>query len=195
MDGSFIMAAESPQKILRKTGGSPQVLRFLQAYPRHRVNVRTKNNPTFRDAQLLLLLYKLRRETRLREARRWFVRSFRPQTAAEFQQLCPAGSEQEESFRMVYSYWEMGASFVTAGILNEELFVHNSSELLLVWSRLQPLVREWRQAWHNPQTVKNIEQVAARAAQYLNEGDPDSHATFISMINGRDISDDIGFKG
>ena len=81
---------------------------------------------------------------------------------------------------MVYSYWEMASSFVTAGILNEELFVHNSSELLMVWERLRPFTPQWRAAWNNPQTIKNLEDVASRAVRYLNAGHPDAHATFVA---------------
>jgi hypothetical protein len=138
--------------------------------------------PTFQDAQLLLSLYELRREPTFRLARKWFAASFHPLTTQEFLSLCPAGSDQEAYFRMVYSYWEMASSLVTAGILNEELFVHNSSELLLVWERIRPLVSQWRFAWNNPKTVKNIEEVALRAARYLNEGHPEAHATYVANI-------------
>ena len=99
------------------------------AYP-HRMSP-----STFKDAQLLLAMYDLRRKPTLRLARKWFAASFHPITTEELAPLCPAGSEQEASFRMVYSYWEMASSFVTAGVLNEDLFVHNSSELLFVWKK------------------------------------------------------------
>jgi hypothetical protein len=138
------------------------------------------NGPTYQDAKLLLFLYELRREPTFRQAQQWFLSLFHPQTAEEFLSICPAGSEHETYFRMVYSYWEMAASLVTAGILNEELFVHNSSEFLQVWERIRILVPEWRRAWNNPQTVKNMEEVALRAAHYLNKGHPEAHATFVA---------------
>jgi hypothetical protein len=143
-------------------------------------NENLDHRPTYQDAQLLLSLYELRRETKFRQARQWFLSSFLPQTAEEFLSTCPSGSEQETFFRMVYSYWEMAASLVTAGILNEELFVHNSSELLQVWERIRILVPEWRRAWNNPQTVKHMEEVAFRAERYLNSGHPEAHATFVA---------------
>jgi hypothetical protein len=39
---------------------------------------------------------------------------------------------------------------------------------------------QWRLAWTNPRTVKNIEEVARRAACYLNLGHPEAHATFVA---------------
>ena len=46
---------------------------------------------TYEDANLLLRLYELRREERLRNARDWFMKNFRASTMEEFQKLCPLG--------------------------------------------------------------------------------------------------------
>ena len=74
---------------------------------------------TYEDANLLLRLYELRREERLRNARDWFMKNFRARTMEEFQKLCPLGSKENAFYRMVVSYWEMAASFVTGGILHQ----------------------------------------------------------------------------
>jgi hypothetical protein len=118
----------------------------------------------------------------MREAREWFLSSFRPGTVSDFPLICPPGSDQEVFFRMVYSYWEMAASFVTAGIVDEDLFVHNNSELLQVWERIRVLVPLWRKAWNNPLIVKNMEEVAQKAVDYLNRADPEAHATFVAKM-------------
>ena len=70
---------------------------------------------TYDDANLLIRLYDLRREEKLREARAWFTANFKPNSMADIQQLCPPGSENNARMRMVASYWDMAASFVTAG--------------------------------------------------------------------------------
>src|SRR5258708_2817486 len=85
---------------------------------------------TYEDANLLLRLYELRREDKLRQARDWFTKKFKVSTLEEFQKLCPQGSEEHAYFRMVTSYWDMAASFVTGGVLHEELFMQNSREIL-----------------------------------------------------------------
>ena len=76
---------------------------------------------TYDDVNLILKLYELRREEKMRAARSWFAANFKCKSMAEFGQLCPPGSEANAMMRQVTSYWEMAASFVTAGVLNEEL--------------------------------------------------------------------------
>ncbi len=76
---------------------------------------------TYDDVNLILKLYELRREERMRKARTDIARLKPVATVAEFQAAYPPGSEVEASFRMVTSYWDMAASFVTSGVLNKEL--------------------------------------------------------------------------
>lgn len=136
----------------------------------------------YQGARLLLSLYELRREPKMREAREWFLSCFRPETPDDFPLICPSGSDQEVFFRMIYSYWEMASSFVTAGIVDEDLFIHNNSELLQVWERIRVLVPLWRRVWNNPLIVKNMEEVARKAIDYLNQADPEAHATFVAKM-------------
>ena len=68
----------------------------------------------------------------MREARKWFRASFKAKTPEELSAMCPAGSEPNASYRMVTTYWEMVASFVTSGVLNAELFYQSGRELLFV---------------------------------------------------------------
>ena len=74
---------------------------------------------TYDDVNLVLRLYELRREAKLREARKWLGSSFNARTMEEFATLCPRGSEADAYFRMVTGYWEMVASFITSGVLNQ----------------------------------------------------------------------------
>jgi len=114
---------------------------------------------TYDDVNLILRLYELRREEKLREARAWFVANFKVKTLAEVNALCPPGSEANAYFRQSISYWEMVASFITSGVLNEQLFFQNTRELLLFWLRLKPVVNEIRTAFHDPDAWKNLETV------------------------------------
>src|SRR3977135_2799931 len=88
---------------------------------------------TYDDVNLVIKLYEMRREERLRDARRWFAASFKVKTFDEFTTLCPPGSDPNASYRMVATYWEMVASFLTSGVLNAELFYQSGRELLFVW--------------------------------------------------------------
>ena len=103
------------------------------------------------DAKLILHLYELRREPRMREARDWFVRSFRAEDAwRSSRPSARRARTANASFRMVTGYWEMAASFVVHGVLHRELFFENNQELLFVWERVRELLPQLREANKNP---------------------------------------------
>jgi hypothetical protein len=79
--------------------------------------------PTTSDAHLILELYDLRREAEMRKARNWFAGEFFPQSADDFVKIANAFPSQENAWmRQVAGYWDMAASLVLHGAVNEELF-------------------------------------------------------------------------
>ena len=91
---------------------------------------------TFEDAQLILKLYELRRETVLRQARRWLVFEFHPATPQEFLDMAqPSGSQENAYFRQAVSYWEMAASLVLHGALTADLFLASNGEGLYILAK------------------------------------------------------------
>jgi len=70
---------------------------------------------SYDEVNLMLRLYDLRREERLRHARAWFVENFHPASPEEMMQRYPQGSEENTYIRMVISYWDMVASVVNRG--------------------------------------------------------------------------------
>ena len=92
---------------------------------------------TFDDVNLILRLYEMRRDDRMREARNWFNGNFKVRTLEEWTALCAPGTEANASYRMVTSYWEMVASFITSGVLNPELFYQSGRELLFCYARVR----------------------------------------------------------
>jgi hypothetical protein len=138
---------------------------------------------TYEDVNLILRLYELRRDDKMREARQWFTSTFKPiSTVEEFNKACPPGSAPNAYFRMVTSYWEMTASFVNQGVLNEELFFQSGGELLLVWEKIKDLVPVLRQARRNQRLYHNLEAVAAKMARYMNSNSPESYDAFAMMV-------------
>ena len=65
------------------------------------------------SADLILKLYDLRRETKMREARNWIF-GFNPTSAEEYMKTM-MDPEVGAYLRMVTSYWDMAASFVNNG--------------------------------------------------------------------------------
>ncbi len=139
---------------------------------------------TYDDANLLLRLYEMRREEKMREARSWFVANFKPKNMADIQQLCPPGSEANARMRMVSTYWDMAASFVASGVLNPDLFFANSREMLLVAIRLRPVLAEIRAAYKDTTFLANLETVAQQYSDYLNRVSPGTLDAFTARVGG-----------
>jgi hypothetical protein len=140
---------------------------------------------TYEDANLIMQLYELRREEKLRKARDWFLREFKATSMKEMEQKCPPGSDENAWMRMVVSYWEMAASFLVQGIVHEELFFESSSEMLAVWERFRPLVEEARTALSNPLAYRNLEKAAARRIAWMNHNAPGAYEAFLARMKKR----------
>jgi hypothetical protein len=95
------------------------------------------------SANLLLKLYELRREPTMREARDWFARDFNPTSIDEV--MATLAGPNSGRFRMVSSYWDMAASFVNNGAIDEQMFNDANGEQVVVFAKLEPFVAEYRQ--------------------------------------------------
>jgi hypothetical protein len=140
---------------------------------------------TYQDAELILRLYDLRREEKLRAARGWFAANFSAQSLAEALEKYPPGSDHNAYYRMVSTYWEMAASFVVKGIVHDELFFENSGELLLVWVKMKNMIEDMRQVRKNPILYRNLEKVATRHIQWMNQQAPGAFEAFVAMFTAK----------
>lgn len=136
---------------------------------------------TYDDANLILRLYELRREEKLRQARDWFAKNCWASSMEELQKLIPPGSLENTYFRMVVSYWEMAASFVTSGVLNQELFFQSGGELLFVWERLRQVLPSFRAVTNNPEYWKNLETVGNAFIQWMQSKGLEAYPAFQTM--------------
>jgi hypothetical protein len=121
---------------------------------------------THEQANLLLKLYELRREPRLREARKWFTTEFAADTAEEMMQKYPSGTEASVSYRMVLSYWDMACCMANRGLVDDEMFFETSSEFWFVWERVRPIVSGMREIYGNPLLYRQIESAAKRLEKW-----------------------------
>jgi hypothetical protein len=140
--------------------------------------------PTYHDVDLILRLYDMRREMRMREARRWFAAHFKVKTLEEFNVACPPGSEPNASYRMLTTYWEMVASFITNGVLNEELFFQSNREFLFVWERVRDVLPELRKAMTSPIELLNLETISSAYIQWWNRRAPGAYEAFSKRVRG-----------
>jgi hypothetical protein len=112
---------------------------------------------THDQANLLLRLYELRREPRMREAREWYFANFHPTSLEDMVKQAPPGSAGNASMRMVISYWEMAANKVNRGLIDEEFFFENTGEQWAVWERIKALVPALRERSKNPHQYESLE--------------------------------------
>jgi hypothetical protein len=106
------------------------------------------NQPTATpaDAQVIMQLYDLRRESEMRKARNFFG-NFWPQSADEVLKLMNNFAAQENAwFRQVLSYWEMVASLYLRGALHEGLFLDTAGEMWFVFAKIRPYLAQMREA-------------------------------------------------
>lgn len=98
------------------------------------------------DAQIMLQLFELKRDPELRKARNFCVLEFWPRSAEDVLRALPAFATPENSnLRQVIAFWEMAASFVLRGALHEELFLDSAGEMLFLWAKLRPFIKEIRE--------------------------------------------------
>src|SRR5579863_326237 len=148
----------------REFRGPQKTPEIWHTYCRRRYSPMAKK-PTTADAHLILELYDLRREAEMRKARNWWGMEFFPQSADDFMKVIWApGTPENNWLRQVSGYWNIVASFVLSGVLNEELFLQPgfSGELFLIYAKVHPYVKELRQKLDDPEFYLNIEKAVTR---------------------------------
>ncbi len=144
-----------------------------------------REHPDHHDAELLLRLYDLRREEKLRQAREWFMGKFQAATLEEMTEKYPPGSQENAYQRMAASFWDMAASIVLHGLINEAFFFENTSEFWIVWQKLKPLAPAARQAFQNPFYWKQLETLADRYEKWMAGRAPEALETLRKRILAR----------
>jgi len=148
------------------------------------------------DAEIILKLYDLRRETVMREARAWVVGEFWPTTADEYFAVAMNSADPHNPFiRQVLTYWEMAAALVLHGSVSAELFVDCNAEGFLLLAKFAPILDDIRQrtpgflsktsdlikrypaaAGRYEATIKNVEAMRARRTPPATASDSPQYA-------------------
>jgi hypothetical protein len=132
---------------------------------------------TAADAELILLLYELRREETLRKARRFMVFDFQPKTLEELRAVSrDTKSEHNAAWRQVLSYWEMTSSLVLRGALDADLFLDSNGEGILIYAKFHHFHAETEKQSGNPfmkNTAELIERYPVAKAR---------HEAFLKML-------------
>lgn len=114
------------------------------------------------DVHFILKLYELRRDETLRRARAWYLTEFNPGSASDIIKLMLGGFESSTKYRMVTSYWDMAASFVNNGGIDEKMFLQANTEHLAVFAKIEPFIAEVREAFGEPDYLIQFERLIAK---------------------------------
>jgi hypothetical protein len=119
--------------------------------------VKTKN--ALKQAELILKLYEIRRETALRTARDYVGGEFMPKTVDEFVSLVKDGGKPSGHILQVYGYWDMVAAFVVHGALDESLIFDTCQEMYFQFEKIQPYLAGFREQMKLPEFLRSMETV------------------------------------
>ena len=111
------------------------------------------------QAELILKLYELRRETVMREARSYIGGEFLPGSADELFEIVSTGGKHSSFVLQVYGYWDMVAAFVSHGALDATLVYDTCQEMYFQYAKIQPYLREFRKAMNLPEWMISMERV------------------------------------
>jgi hypothetical protein len=97
------------------------------------------------DAEIILKLYDLRRESLMRQARAWVIGEFWPETPEDFFAVASNPADPHSAFfRQVTTYWEMAAAMVLHGAVSPDLFSDCNAEGFFLLAKFAPLLESIR---------------------------------------------------
>ncbi len=113
---------------------------------------------TAADADLCMKLYDLRREAEMRRARDFVNFQFQPKGVDDVLKLMQALGTQENAWaRQVLSFWENAASLVLNDVVHPGLFFTWNGELVFVYAKFEPFMKELREKMENPTFLSGVE--------------------------------------
>jgi len=115
------------------------------------------------EADLILKLYELRRESLMREARNWFF-TFNPQNPQDF--LDVLTSDKSGLYRMVVSYWDMACSLVNNGAIDAQMFNDANGEHVFVYAKMEPWIPMLREQMGAPHFLAHLEKTVKALPDY-----------------------------
>ncbi len=111
----------------------------------------------FESADLILKLYDLRREKKMRKARNWIF-GYNPTSVDDYMKTM-MDEKVGGYLRMVVSYWDMAATLVNQGAIDAEMFNQTNGEHIMVFAKIEPILADLRAMWDMPEALSNLEKV------------------------------------
>lgn len=114
------------------------------------------------DAEICMKLYELRREEEMRKARDFVNFHFQPQSVDDILKTMEAMGTKENAWtRQVFSFWESASSLVVNDVVHPGLFFAWNGEMVFVYAKFKPFLKELRQRMENPDLLAGVEKVVS----------------------------------
>jgi hypothetical protein len=120
---------------------------------------------TAEQAELILKLYELRRETVMRQARSFVGGQFAPSSTEDLVMVVRKGGQEMGFVLQVYGYWDMVCAFVKHGVLTEGLVYDTCQEMYFQYAKIQPYLKQFRKQMNLPEWMENLESVVEGSAK------------------------------
>ncbi|HEV8112998.1 MAG TPA: hypothetical protein VGR31_09500 [Planctomycetota bacterium] len=119
-----------------------------------------KEVPDHHDAEIVMKLYDLRRESVMRDSRNK-IAQFLPRTWEEFIVVTQPAHPLNAAFRQVSSYWEMAYGFGRHHIVNADFLIENTTEGLFIYVKVLPFLERFRKEV-SPTAFRNYEWITTQ---------------------------------
>lgn len=121
-----------------------------------------KSVPDHHDAELVLRLYDLRRESVMRQSRSALMQ-FLPRTWEDVHAVTQPAHPMNAAWRQVASYWEMAYGMARFGIVNPDYLAENGGEGFFLFAKVQPHLERYRKEI-SPYAFQNVEWLVKHSA-------------------------------
>ena len=112
--------------------------------------------PDYHDAELMLRVYEMRRESKTREVRDQLNFNFWPKTYEDVVAVQANDNPMNTAWRQLSGYWEMVYSMAKHGIVNADYLIENNREGIFFYAKVQPFLKQMRDAGA-PLAFENLE--------------------------------------
>ena len=113
-----------------------------------------------KQAELLVSLYELRREPVMRSARSYVSGEFLPHSLEDFISVIARRDQQSAYVLQVYGYWDMVATMVFHGALQEDLVYDACPEMYFQFAKIRRYIEEFRRRNSLPELFQNLQKLA-----------------------------------
>jgi hypothetical protein len=120
-----------------------------------------KKHPDHHDAELAISVYKLRRETVMRESRNALAQEFCPKSFEDVLAVTRYEHPLNRPFRQCATYWEMVYGMVRHGIVNPDYFLESNGEGFFLFAKIAPYLDDYRDQV-SPLAFRNAEWAATK---------------------------------